>query len=130
VKGDGTVACWGMGGNGQLGDGMSTSSPTPVTATGFSGITAIGTGTGFQGETTCALKSDGTVWCWGLNNGGQVGDGTMTNAPSPVEVPGITTATAISVGANGACAVTADQLLHCWGGVGFQRTDLTPWVLP
>ena len=47
---------------------------------------------------TCALLADGTVRCWGDNSSGQLGDGTTTNRPTPVQVTGISTATAIAAG--------------------------------
>jgi alpha-tubulin suppressor-like RCC1 family protein len=122
----GTVQCWGGGGNGQLGNGAMSDSATPVTVSTLTGVTAISSSSALQGDTTCALLGGGTVSCWGLNNGYQLGNGTTTNAPSPQAVPGVTGATAISAGANGTCAQLSDGTLRCWGDVGLGTTAQTP----
>lgn len=66
-------------------------------------------------EHTCALRSDGTVWCWGRNQYGELGDGTLIDRPNPVEVVGLTGVTRISVGGDHTCAVLADSTVRCWG---------------
>jgi alpha-tubulin suppressor-like RCC1 family protein len=124
----GTVECWGSGGNGQLGNGEMASSMTPVPVTGLAGVKAIGAGPELQGDTTCALLADGTVSCWGLDNGGQLGNGSTMTAGTPVAVPGVRGAVAISVGSNGACALLSDSTLLCWGNVGYPAEALTPQV--
>ncbi len=64
---------------------------------------------------TCALFSDGTVECWGLNDSGQLGDATMTNSPVPVVVAGLKDAVAIAAGYASACALRAGGTVECWG---------------
>lgn len=67
---------------------------------------------------SCALLHDGTVWCWGMNSDGQLGDGTTTNSPSPQNVSLPMAATAVVAGVAGAsstCALLADKTLRCWG---------------
>jgi alpha-tubulin suppressor-like RCC1 family protein len=83
----------------------------PARAAAFTGFTRVAVG----GDFTCARKSDGTVWCWGLNNSGQLGDGTTTNATRPVQVSGITNATQVVAGSVSACALLASQTVKCWG---------------
>ncbi|MTA71746.1 MAG: hypothetical protein F2551_04295, partial [Actinobacteria bacterium] len=61
-------------------------SPQRASAAPMTGFTQVTVGTYF----TCALKSDQTVWCWGLNSSGQLGDGTTTNRNRPVQVSGLT----------------------------------------
>src|SRR5690606_17912667 len=88
LKTDGTV--WASGYNfwGQLGDGTTTSHPTPVQvkrvggAGYLTGVTAIAAGEWHS----LALLTDGTVWAWGLNTLGQLGDGTTDNRSTPVQV--------------------------------------------
>lgn len=84
LKSDSTVWAWGYNKVGQLGDGTTTRRLTPVQVNGLSGAIAIsggGWGTGYS----LALKSDGTVWAWGNNEYGQLGDGTTTNSSIPVQ---------------------------------------------
>ena len=85
LKNDGTVWAWGNNGNGQLGDGSTTQSTTPVQVSGLSGVIAIAAG----GTHTVALKDDGTVWAWGNNSNGQLGDGSTTQSTTPVQVSGL-----------------------------------------
>ncbi len=106
---DGAVKCWGNGGYGQLGDGATTSSPTPVAA--ISGALTIAVGF-FH---SCAVLSNGSVWCWGLNNHGQLGNGTNFASSVPVAVSGITTAVQIASSEHTTCARLSDGSVRCWG---------------
>jgi alpha-tubulin suppressor-like RCC1 family protein len=129
VLSDGRLECWGHNNYGQLGDGVTDHgngsefgdfSPTAVEAKGISNATQVSAGYQF----TCALLSDGTVRCWGLNNVGQLGDGVSDHgnrlygndfSPIPVEVTGISTATRVAVGFSHACALLSDGKIECWG---------------
>jgi alpha-tubulin suppressor-like RCC1 family protein len=111
---NGTVRCWGDNGNGQLGDGSSTTSATPVTTAGITTATAVAAGD-FH---SCALLQDGTVDCWGLNYSGQLGDGSMNSSYTPVRVSGISTAVAVSTGVIHSCAVLQGGTVRCWGNNG------------
>jgi len=64
---------------------------------------------------TCAITPTARVRCWGANFAGQLGDGTQTDRPVPVEVTGITDAIAVSAGAQHTCAVLAGGSVRCWG---------------
>lgn len=108
----GTVRCWGLNGDGQLGDGTNTNSLTPVTVSGLTGVTAISS----DGSNSCALKSDGTIWCWGQNTSfGTLGSGSTTPQSTPVQIPGITTAKSVAVGIYHGCAALQDNTATCWG---------------
>lgn len=78
----GTAYCWGDNGDGQLGDGSTTSRLTPQAVAGglvFTAITA-------RWNHTCASTATGAIYCWGQNDSGQLGDGTRTNRLVPTRV--------------------------------------------
>lgn len=83
VKNDGTVLAWGDNWAGQLGDGTYDLKQTPTAVLKLSGITVLEAS---WDEFTLARKNDGTVWAWGHNEDGGVGDGTMENRNAPAQV--------------------------------------------
>ncbi len=110
---DRTVECWGRNDSGQLGNDTTTSSPSP-TATQVAGLTdvkAIAAG----GSHTCAIRKDRTVVCWGDNQSGQLGDGTLTSSTTPVPVSNLTGVVGIAAGGSHTCAVRKDRTVVCWG---------------
>jgi alpha-tubulin suppressor-like RCC1 family protein len=129
----GTIECWGANFDGQLGNGTTAASLLPTPVPSLSGVKAIDAGSGLQSRTTCALLNDGTVWCWGLGVYGTLGNGgsanAITTATTPVQVTGITSATAISVGANGGSALLADATVACWGNTGQNKQAATPVLI-
>jgi alpha-tubulin suppressor-like RCC1 family protein len=110
---DGSAWCWGTNTNGQLGDGTMTDRATAAPVVGLtSGVAAISAGD----ENSCAIKTEGSLWCWGDNNNGQLGDGTSATQTTPVVVYGMSSGvTGVSMGNSHACALKADGSVWCWG---------------
>jgi alpha-tubulin suppressor-like RCC1 family protein len=119
---DATVACWGRNDRGQLGSGdllgpepggTGPCSTLPVPVIGLFDASALAAGPAH----TCALRLDGTVWCWGENDQGQLGDGTTTAHALPVEVTGLPPVRALSLAPGATCAVDLGGTVWCWGAV-------------
>lgn len=110
----GGVKCWGSNLYGQLGDGGNTSRATPAFVSGLSsGAVALGAGDDF----VCAVMAGGGVKCWGQNHAGQLGDGTATDRPTPVDVVNLgASAAAVDAGSIHTCVRTSTGGAKCWGG--------------
>lgn len=121
----GKIECWGWNGYGQLGDGTTIDSTTPVSAAGITD--AVGVAAGFQGH-SCVLLADGDVQCWGNNGSGQLGTGSFGGPEScdalnddedcsstPVAVSRIVEAVGVVAGGDHSCALLADGGVKCWG---------------
>jgi alpha-tubulin suppressor-like RCC1 family protein len=87
VKTDGTLWAWGDGGNGQLGQGNTTTYSSPVQVGALTTWSTVGGGRNHA----LAIKTDGTLWVWGSNGYGQLGQGNTTDYSSPVQVGALTT---------------------------------------
>jgi len=116
--------CWGDNTYGELGNNSTISSSVPVLV--YTGgvlsvpanvvLTQVASGNGF----TCALSQTGTVYCWGLNSSGQLGNNSTTSSDVPVAVTtsGVLSGvvvTSISAGANFMCAASGAGAVYCWG---------------
>jgi alpha-tubulin suppressor-like RCC1 family protein len=109
VAASGGVRCWGeLTGNGAVGP-----SSVPVAVTGLVNVISIAVGAGHR----CAVRVDGTVWCWGGNPSLQLGVKGITEAYTPIQVPLPNLAPAVSVaaGSQHTCALLANGVVVCWG---------------
>lgn len=85
LKADGSAWAWGGNSNGQLGDGTNLPKSVPTATIGGHSFIRI---SGNESAYTSALKADGSIWTWGANSGGRLGDGTSILKSSPVAVIG------------------------------------------
>ena len=127
IKTNGTLWCWGKNENGQLGLGDTTNRNVP---------TQVGTDTTWRSgaagiASTCAIKlvaGHNTLWCWGANGDGQMGNGTSgSDVLSPVQAD-LTDWLSVSIGIRHVCAIRTTGSLWCWGGnsngqLGIGSTD-------
>ncbi len=134
LKSDGTVFAWGYNQDGHLGDGTFVDRLMPAQVLGLSNITDISAAGGYH---SLALKSDGTVFAWGCNTNGQLGDGTKTDRTTPVQVQGLSNIVAVSPGYLHSLALKSDGTVWAWGwnnygaiGDGTNIDRLTPVQIP
>ena len=116
LRSDGSVWTWGSNTSGQLGDGTTTGRAYPGRVQGAlatSNLVDVAAGTSFA----LALRDDGTVWAWGSNDNGQLGDGSTIARTLPVRVGTLTGIVAIAAGGSSAFAVNAMGNVWGWGGV-------------
>src|SRR5579884_3346311 len=115
VDSDGTVWAWGRNGAGQLGDGTNIDRSAPERVTGLSDVRASPVAIAAGLRHSLALKNDGTVWAWGDNSVGELGDGTTTDRNTPVQVSGLDNVIGIAAGASHNLAVRSDGTVWAWG---------------
>ena len=113
IKTDGTLWCWGRNSYGNLGDNTTTDRSSPVQTVAFgTNWKQVACGNRF----TAAIKTDGTLWCWGYNAYGQLGDGTITHRSSPVQTVAYgKNWKQVSCGDRTTVAIKTDGTLWCWG---------------
>ena len=113
VTSKGAARCWGANEYGQLGNNSTTDSSTPVGVYGL-GSKVKNITSGYLHS--CALTTNGRVWCWGNNTYGQLGNNSTTNSARPVAVAGLGRGVrAIDAGWFDTCAITARGAVKCWG---------------
>lgn len=131
---DGTLNAWGDNDDGELGIGITNMrSELPKTVQGLTDIIAVAGGEDFS----IALKSDGTVWTWGNNSDGQLGNGTTIGSNIPAQVAGLSGITAIDASRKYAIALKNDGTVWTWGdndygqlGNGSTMDSKTPIQVP
>ncbi|MFN8325923.1 MAG: T9SS type A sorting domain-containing protein [Flavobacteriaceae bacterium] len=130
LKTDGTLWAWGVGYNGQTGDNLTPlyfrSSPRQIGTDTWSYIAC-----GFQ--QSFAIKSDGTLWAWGRNDAGQLGDGTTIERRLPVQIGTDSDWVAVAAGYQHGVALKSNGALYTWGTNDFGQLgngSTTPQPLP
>jgi hypothetical protein len=113
---DGSLWCWGTNNSGQLGTGEDATGKTHASATPV----RVDTGTTWARASagvahTCGLRTDGSLWCWGSNDNGRLGNGTRGRRTSPAAVAGGGTWADVTTTGEHTCALASDQSLRCWG---------------
>lgn len=112
IKTDGTLWAWGSNGAGQLGDNSTVLKSSPVQVGSLTNWSKISAGD----ISSSSIKTDGTLWSWGRNNlSGPLGDGTVVNKSSPVQIGAQTNWSQISVGSDFAMSIKTDGTLWVWG---------------
>ena len=113
IKSDGTLWAWGFNLDGELGNGTNTDSSVPVQEhTASSDWSSVSAGSGH----TAAVKSDATLWAWGYNFFGQLGNGTNTDSNVPVqESTASSDWSSVSAGGYYSAAIKSDGTLWAWG---------------
>jgi alpha-tubulin suppressor-like RCC1 family protein len=110
-----SLYCWGYNGTGQIGDGTSGGgndrhSPKKIGSSGVWAAAAAG------GNHTCAITTGNSLYCWGYNIYGQVGDGTSGNSrPSPKKIGTSGVWAGVTTGELHTCAISTGKSLYCWG---------------
>jgi alpha-tubulin suppressor-like RCC1 family protein len=115
VKADGSVWAWGRNQDGEIGDGSTTARTTPVQVLGLVGATHVVAGQDFSLALVRDAAAGGSVWAWGANAMGTLGDGSTVGRSVPVRVASMPTATTIAAGTDWAAAVGTDGRLRSWG---------------
>jgi len=136
VKENGTVRCWGENGSGNLGAldfGEHAFAVTVRLDSNGNTLTKVKAVTAGQNH-SCALKTNGTVWCWGGNSSGELGNGDTSDLNGAVQVQkleggALTGVVAIAAGNRHTCAVMSNATLRCWGSnthgeLGIGSSDL------
>ena len=113
VKSDGTVVAWGDNFYGQLGDGTQTERHTPVAVSSLTSVSLVAASS--SANHSLALKSDGTVYAWGLNADGQLGDNSATDRTTPVQASGLSGVVALTAGESHSLALKSDGTVRAWG---------------
>jgi alpha-tubulin suppressor-like RCC1 family protein len=114
LKSDGTLWAWGQNNYAQLGDGTTESKKAPIQIgidKNWSSVVTYHYGLGH----TFALKSDGTLWAWGRNQNGQLGDGTTESKKTPIQIGTDKDWVSVAVGASHSIALKSNNTVWAWG---------------
>ncbi|MBK8256114.1 MAG: hypothetical protein IPK82_26025 [Polyangiaceae bacterium] len=126
IRQGGIAMCWGRNNVGQIGDGTKDNNGDGTADNELSPVAVAGGGTYLTvsagSDFSCGVRTDHTLWCWGLNSSRQLGDGTTTEAAAPVqEKSKATDWTTVDTGNAWACAVKQNGTRYCWGVNNFAQ---------
>ena len=109
----GAVYCWGSNRSGELGAHGSEQSATPVAVSSPTGVSFVSLAVG--PSHSCALATSGTLYCWGDNSSGQIGNGSTSNAETPAVVQTPVPLKSVALGTSHTCGLSATGAAWCWG---------------
>lgn len=110
----GSVHCWGKNDHGQLGTGNRADESLPARVLFSDDVHVVAIAAG--GRSSCAIASNGGVYCWGANEGGQSGVASARDQRVPARIVGLTAdAVQIALMDDAACALLRDGTVSCWG---------------
>lgn len=115
---DGSVRCWGDNQGGQLGNGTTANSDQPVVVSGLPDGSARARSLSMGMAFACSALTDGTARCWGRNNGGELGNGSLVSESVPTRVRHFDIQNPVlyvSAGSSFACGLTLSGAVQCWG---------------
>ena len=128
---DFSAYCWGHNNYGQLGDSTTSNRlrPTEVSAPENARFTDLSIGA----HHTCGIIENGSVYCWGRNNFGQLGDNSTEDShlPNYTLIPGNSKAVALTSGLHHTCALMDNNTIYCWGYNGngqLEMGHITPFT--
>jgi alpha-tubulin suppressor-like RCC1 family protein len=111
LKSNGKAYCWGDNSAGQLGDGSTESSMTPVAVSGDLRFESMSVGW----DHACGVTADNEAYCWGRGRYGRLGNGSAENSLAPVAVSGGLSFEHIDAGMAHTCGITTNGDGFCWG---------------
>jgi alpha-tubulin suppressor-like RCC1 family protein len=128
---DGSLECWGVNLEGEVGVGDKKPRATPTHVLGLKDVVSAVSG----GQFTCAVVRDGSAYCWGTNWAGQLGTGDTISRDRPARVVDVPRLKVIAAGHDHACGVSEDGSVYCWGddgadALGFHQRVLVPNPIP
>jgi len=120
---NGSVYCWGLNNYGQLGDGSTTNNLTPVFTNLPLGSKAVAISSGY--DHNCVILDNSSVYCWGYNGYGNLGNGNGTTmyTPTYVNMPAGSSPVQISASERHTCGLLRNGSMYCWGYNNYQQSE-------